>query len=245
MNITILSIFPDFFKSIFNYSIIGRAIQNNIVKLNIEDIRNYSNNKHRKVDDYPFGGGPGMLMAYPAISQALKANKGKVIYTSPRGSLLSQRKVNELSKEKEIVILCGHYEGVDQRIIDKYVDEEISIGDYILSGGEAAAIVLIDSIVRKINGVIKEESSKDESFDTGLLEHNQYTRPREIDGLKVPDYLISGNHKLIKDNRIEESIRITKKNRLDIINKNLNNKFYDSELEQKIIKILKEDEDES
>ena len=192
MEINILTLFPEMFDTI-NYSIISRAIESNKLKLNALNIRDFSKDKHKRVDDTPYGGGAGMLIKPDVVYDAYLSikNPGKVIYMSPRGKVLTQNKVKELSKEKNITILCGHYEGIDQRVIDEIVDEEISIGDYVLTGGELPAMVLIDSIARYVDGVLSKESTKEESLSNGLLEYSQYTRPEIFLNKKVPEVLLS------------------------------------------------------
>ena len=224
MNISVMTLFPEVFEGYLNESILKRAIENKIINVDLYNIRDFSENKHKKVDDYPFGGGAGMVMTpqpicdtYDYICNKKNLKKPRVIYLSPRGRVFSQDIAKELSRETDIILLCGHYEGIDQRVIDTIVTDEISIGDYILTGGELPAMVLIDSISRLIPGVLnKQESFEDESFENFLLEYPQYTRPREYKGLKVPDVLISGNHKNIEKWRLEESQKITKKRRKDL-----------------------------
>ncbi|WP_130806915.1 tRNA (guanosine(37)-N1)-methyltransferase TrmD [Senegalia massiliensis] len=235
MKIDVLTLFPNMFTSVLDESIIGRAKENNIVDINYIDIRSFSKNKHKKVDDYPYGGGPGMVMKpepiYRAI-QSVKEDKSRVIYLSPKGKVFNQGLANDFSKEEHLIFLCGHYEGIDNRIIDNYVTDIISIGDYVLTGGEIPAMAVIDSVVRLIPGVLNsEESFKDESHYNGLLEAPQYTRPREFKGKKVPDILLSGNHKKVDEWRRNESLKLTYKNRPDLLEKiNL------SEKEKNIIK---------
>ena len=192
MKFSILTLFPEMFGSLKS-SIIGRAEENELIKLEIVNIRDFSKDKHKKVDDTPYGGGAGMLIRPDVVYDAYSSlnNKGKVIYMSPQGKTLTQSKVKELSKEEELVILCGHYEGIDQRVIDKIVDEEISIGDYVLTGGEIPAMVLIDAISRYVDGVLNKESTLEESFSNGLLEYPQYTRPEIFLDEKVPEVLIT------------------------------------------------------
>lgn len=223
MNIDILTLFPDFFQSLNSYSIIGRAIGEGKINLNCVNIRDFSKDKHKRVDDYPFGGGPGMVMQIEPIYEAInsvKTDDSRVIFLSPQGKRLNQEMAKSLSEENNIILLCGHYEGIDNRIIENYVDEEISIGDYVLTGGEIPAMVLIDCISRLIPGVLSsEESYMDESHYDGYLEYPQYTRPREFNGIKVPDILLSGDHAKIDKWRREESIRITMEKRPDLIDK--------------------------
>ncbi len=219
MKFDVLTLFPEMFSSL-EQSIIGRAVENEKISVNLINIRDFSTDKHKKVDDTPYGGGAGMVMMPDVVDRAynsIKDKKAKVIYMSPQGKTLDQKKVEELSKEEHLVILCGHYEGIDQRVIDKIVDEEISIGDYVLTGGELPAMVLIDSVSRYVEGVLKEESIKEESFSEGLLEYPQYTRPENFDGVKVPEILLSGNHQEIAKWRKEKSLEITKKKRPDLL----------------------------
>ena len=215
----VLTLFPEMFEGI-KYSIIGKAIEKELIDINIVNIRDFSKDKHKKVDDTPYGGGAGMVMkpdvVYDAYS-SVKTDNAKVIYLSPKGKTLNQEKVKELSKENHIILLCGHYEGIDQRVLDEIVDEEISIGDYVLTGGEIPAMVLIDSVSRYVNGVITKESVEEESFSNGLLEYPQYTRPEIFLDKKVPEVLLSGHHENIKKWREEESLKITKKNRPDLL----------------------------
>ena len=223
MKFDILTLFPEMFENL-KQSIIGRAIEKNIININLINIRDFSKDKHKKVDDTPYGGGAGMVMKPDVVYSAynsIKDKNAKVIYMSPQGKTLNQKKVEELSKEEHLVILCGHYEGIDQRVLDKIVDEEISIGDYVLTGGELPAIVLIDSVSRYVEGVLKEDSIKEESFSNGLLEYPQYTRPEVFEGEKVPEILLSGHHENISKWRKEKSLEITKKKRPELIkNKN-------------------------
>ena len=238
MKISILTLFPEMF-SIFDHSIIGRARENNLVNLSLLNIRDYTLNKHKKVDDYPYGGGAGMVMAPQPIVDAIKCakdnNKGKVIFLGPRGKTFNQEIAKELSKEDNLIFLCGHYEGIDERVY-KHIDMEISLGDFVLTGGEMAAIPVIDSILRLIPGVLgKEESFMEESFYNGLLEYPQYTRPEEFEGDKVPEILLSGHHENIRKWRRVKSLNITKKNRPDL--------YQNITLTKEDIKILKNDID--
>ncbi len=219
MKFDVLTLFPEMFE-ILNQSIIGKAIEKDLIDIHLINIRDFSKDKHKKVDDTPYGGGAGMVMkpdvVYDAY-QSIKDRNAKVIYMSPQGKPLNQDKVEELSKENHLIILCGHYEGIDQRVLDKIVDEEISIGDYVLTGGEIPAMVLIDSVSRYVEGVLKEDSIKEESFSNGLLEYPQYTRPEVFEGMKVPEILLSGHHENIEKWRKEKSLEITKKKRPDIL----------------------------
>ena len=221
MKFDILTLFPEMFSSL-EQSIIGRAVENEHISINLINIRDFSTDKHKKVDDTPYGGGAGMVMMPDVVYSAyksLESSDAKVIYMSPKGKTLNQEKVEELSKENHLIILCGHYEGIDQRVLDKIVDEEISIGDYVLTGGEIPAMVLIDSVSRYVKGVLKEDSIKEETFSNGLLEYPQYTRPEIFQGERVPEVLLSGNHQEIDKWRKEKSLEITKKNRPDLLEK--------------------------
>lgn len=234
MKFHILTLFPELFESFKNWSIIGRAHEENIVSIDTVNIRDFSKNKHKKVDDYPFGGGSGMVMQPEPIYEAIKSikeNNTKIIFLSPQGKPFTQNIANALSKEEHIVLLCGHYEGIDNRIIENYIDEEISIGDFVLTGGEIPAMILIDSIVRLLPGVLRsEESFVDESHYNGLLEYPQYTRPREFNGFIVPEVLLSGNHQNISKWRQLESIKTTLIKRPDLLK--------DKDLSSEEIKIL-------
>ncbi len=219
MKFSILTLFPEMFEPI-KQSIIGRAVNNNKLTIEVVNIRDYAQNKHNQVDDTPYGGGAGMVMKPDVVARAINAVKSensKVIYMSPKGEKLNQNKVVELSKLEHIVVLCGHYEGIDQRVIDKYVDEEISIGDYVLTGGELPSMVLVDSVARYIDGVLAEGSTSEESFSQGLLEYPQYTRPEVFEGLDVPEVLKNGNHKEIAKWRRKMSIIETSKKRPDLL----------------------------
>ncbi len=219
MKITVLTLFPEMFTPLFN-SIIGRAVEAGKIEINIVNIRDYAENKHGKCDDYPFGGGAGMVMTPQPIGAAIEAvdpnRTARRIYLSPKGETFKQSKVYELLDCGHIVLLCGHYEGVDQRVIDLYIDEEISIGDYVLTGGELPAMVVCDCVARYVDGVISDGSLVDESFADGGLEYPQYTRPAEYNGLKVPNVLLSGDHKKIDDWRRKESERLTLERRPDL-----------------------------
>jgi len=232
MRINVMTLFPDIIKSYVGESIIKRAVENGILEINTYNIRDYSENKHKKVDDYPFGGGAGMVMTpqpiystYEKIIEDMDVdikknalvNKPRLVYLSPKGRTFDQEMAKEFSKEENITFLCGHYEGIDQRIIDLIVTDEVSIGDYVLTGGELPALVMIDSIARLIPGVLnKRESFEDETFENNLLEYPQYTRPREFMGLEVPPVIISGDHKKVDEWRLEESKKLTKKRRKDL-----------------------------
>ena len=221
MKFDILTLFPEMFKPLYE-SIIGKAIKKGIKDINIIDIRDFSKDKHKKVDDTPYGGGAGMVIRPDVVYDAytsIKKDNAKVIYLSPQGKVLDQKKVENLSKEKHIILLCGHYEGIDQRVLDEIVDEEISIGDYVLTGGEIPAMVLIDSVARNIEGVISKESTSEETFSNGLLEYPQYTRPEIFKDKQVPEILLSGHHENINKWRRNESIKNTYLKRKDLLEK--------------------------
>ena len=224
MQFDVLTLFPEMFD-ILNESIIGRAKEKRLINVNLINIRDFSKNKHKKVDDTPYGGGAGMVIqpdvVYDAYKTVVKNNekseKTKVIYMSPQGEKLDQQKVEELSKQEHLILLCGHYEGIDQRVLDTIVDEEISIGDYVLTGGELPAMVLIDSVSRYVDGVLKEGSTTEESFSQGLLEYPQYTRPEVFEDQQVPEVLRSGNHQMIDKWRREQSLKRTLERRPDLL----------------------------
>lgn len=240
MRIDILTLFPELFNVLEKWSIIGRTIDKGLFSLDAINIRDFSEDKHKRVDDYPFGGGPGMVMKPEPIYKALtsvKTEKSKVVYLSPQGKPYNQQLANFLSKEEHLILLCGHYEGIDNRIVNNYVDMEISIGDYVLTGGEIPAMVLIDSIIRLLPGALSSEQSYiDESHYNGLLEHPQYTRPREFNDLTVPDVLLSGNHKKIEYWKKYQSFKTTYMKRPDLLKKK---KLTDDEL--KILNDVKKD----
>ncbi|MDC3258261.1 MAG: tRNA (guanosine(37)-N1)-methyltransferase TrmD [Flavobacteriales bacterium] len=223
MRIDIITIFPDFFSNFFNYSIINRAQKNNIVELHIHNLRDYSDNKQRSVDDYQYGGGAGMVMTIQPIDKCINTLKSQrdydeIIFLSPDGHTLNQKICNKLSINENLILLCGHYKGIDQRIRDIHITKEISIGDYVLTGGEAAAAILVDAVVRLIPGVISDETSAlTDSFQDNLLAPPIYTRPSNFNGHKVPDILLSGNEQKINTWRDEESVRKTKENRPDLL----------------------------
>jgi len=221
MKFHVLTLFPEMVLNGINHSIIARAITNDLIEINTVNIRDFSGNKHNKVDDYPYGGGTGLVMTPAPIYNAYKSlnvkKSARVIYLTPKGETFTQKKAKQFAKEEEIVLLCGHYEGIDQRIIDEIVTDEISIGDYILTGGELAAMVVIDATARLIENVIKEEATLNESFENNLLEYPQYTRPAVFLGREVPEVLLGGNHALIDKFRLEQSIKLTKKRRPDLM----------------------------
>ena len=222
MKIDILTLFPEMFTPL-KTSIIGRAVDSGKLQINIVDIRDYTLDKHNKCDDTPFGGGAGMVMMPQPIADAIKAvdpnHTAKRIYLSPKGRVFKQSTVLEYSKESHLLLLCGHYEGVDQRVLDLFIDEELSIGDFVLTGGEIPAMAVVDAVARYVDGVIKDQSLEQESFASGLLEYPHYTRPQEFMGLKVPEVLLSGHHENINKWRLEKSQQITEKNRPDLLEK--------------------------
>jgi len=223
MNFYVLTLFPQVLHGALDHSITKRAQDSGLISINCIDIRDFSGNKHRRVDDYTYGGGAGLLMrpepvfdSYMSIKDKLTPDT-KVIFMSPTGRKFDQREAQELAQEKDIVLLCGHYEGIDQRVIDEIVTDEISIGDYILTGGEIAAVVVIDAVSRLVSGVLgAQESLMFESFTDGLLEYPQYTRPREFRGREVPEVLVNGNHKEIEKWRAEKALEVTKLKRPDL-----------------------------
>lgn len=222
-----MTLFPDIFNSYMSESIMKRAIEKEIIEVHVYNIRDFSTNKHKKVDDYPFGGGAGMLMTpqpiydtYKHIVDIHNITNPRVVYLTPKGQVYKQEIASDLSLGEDIILLCGHYEGIDQRIIDLIVTDEVSIGDYVLTGGELPALIMIDSIARLIPGVLSQnESFEEESFKDDLLEYPHYTRPREFMGISVPDVLLSGNHQKIEQWRLEESKKITKLRRPDLYKK--------------------------
>lgn len=230
MRFEIMTLFPDLVDTVLSESIIGRARKNNAIDVRLYNIRDYSQDKHRRVDDTPYGGGKGMLMMAPPIyncyegilgdqqSEGFSPERRRVVYMSPAGKVLTQKKAEELSGYDDIIILCGHYEGVDRRIIDEIVDEEISIGDYVLTGGEIPACILVDCVARLAPGVLSDpECHEKESISSGMLEYPQYTRPYEFHGVKVPDVLISGHHANIDKWRDETARQLTEQNRPDLL----------------------------
>jgi len=219
MKIDILSLFPEMFEGFLKTSIIKRAIDAKVVEVHIHDFREFANNKHKKVDDYPYGGGQGMVLMCQPILDCLKTlvrDESLVILMSPQGVTLKQEVSQKLSFEKHLIFICGHYEGFDERIRD-YVDVELSIGDYVLTGGELASMVTCDSIIRLLEGAIRETSHEDDSFSNGLLEYPQYTRPYDYDGKIVPDVLMSGHHENIRQWRLQQSLLRTYQKRPDLL----------------------------
>ncbi len=219
MRITIVTLFPEIFPPILNSSILGRAQKKELLEFEFVNLRDFGQGPHKTVDDKPYGGGVGMVLKADVLARALQSvGVGKVVLTSASGKTFNQPKAKELSKLDHLVIVCGHYEGVDQRFIDNYVDEEISIGDYVLTGGELPAMVITDAIARLIPGVLeKEEAIQKESFEGGLLEHPQYTRPEDFEGQKVPGVLLSGNHAGIEKWKKEQSLQKTGETRPDLL----------------------------
>lgn len=235
VRIDILTLFPEMFN-IFNHSIIGRAAEKGIININTINIRDFSKNKHKKVDDYPYGGGAGMVMSPQPIADCIRStkdfNKGKVIFLGPRGRTFDQSLAKDLSKESELIFLCGHYEGIDERAFD-YIDMEISLGDFVLTGGEMACIPIVDGICRLIPGVLSSaESFTEESFYDGVLEYPQYTRPEVFEGKSVPEVLLSGHHENIRKWRRKMSLKITRERRPDL--------FKTINLSKEDIKLLKD-----
>lgn len=221
MRITILTLFPEYFTGILNNTIIKRAISNDKVVLNIVNIRDYTKDKYKRVDSAPVGGGAGLIMKCQPIVDAIRANSNSNTYKvllSPRGKTYSQKIVNKYKNIEDLLIICGHYEGIDERV-NNYVDELISIGDYILTGGEIPAMAIVDSVVRELDGVISRESIIDESFENNLLEYPQYTEPYDFEGYKVPDILYSGNHQEIDKYRYKKSLELTRDFRKDLFDK--------------------------
>ncbi|TQR17487.1 tRNA (guanosine(37)-N1)-methyltransferase TrmD [Psychrobacillus soli] len=226
MNIHILSLFPEMFTGVFNSSILKKAQEKEEVAINVINFRDFSGNKHHQVDDYPYGGGAGMVLKPEPIFNAVESlmthseHKRRIILLCPQGERFTQQKAEELAKEEELIFICGHYEGYDERIREHLVTDEISIGDFVLTGGELAAMTVVDSVVRLLPNVLgKAESHEQDSFSTGLLEHPHYTRPVEFRGYKVPDVLMSGNHAAIAKWRKEQSLKRTVERRPDLLDK--------------------------
>ncbi|MBQ9520657.1 MAG: tRNA (guanosine(37)-N1)-methyltransferase TrmD [Acholeplasmatales bacterium] len=238
MKIKILTLFPNMFNGFLSESIIKRAIDNNLIEVEVIDYRKYSQEKHNHVDDTPYGGGAGMVIKCDVIDRAIednKTNKSFICLMTPQGEQFTQQMAIDLSKKDELILICGHYEGFDERVRD-YVDKEISIGDYVLTGGEIPAMAISDSIIRLVDDVISEESPMDDSYINGLLEYPQYTRPYVYKGKAVPDVLISGNHKNIREYRLKESLRKTYLRRPDLLEKKELTKE-----EEKLLKEIKEE----
>ncbi len=240
MKIKILTLFPNMFNGFLSESIIKRSIDNNIVEIELIDYRKYSNDKHNHVDDTPCGGGAGMVIKCDVLDRAIKDNRNEKSYVclmTPQGRPYKEDIAIELSKKEELILICGHYEGFDERIRD-YVDDEISIGDFVLTGGEIPAMAISDSVIRLLDDAITKESYEDDSFSYGLLEYPQYTRPIEYDGKVVPSVLLNGNHKLIREYRLKESLRKTLKRRPDLLE---NRSFTKEEL--KLLEEIKKEEE--
>lgn len=228
MNFHILTLFPDMVMNGLNTSIIGRAMQSGAIGIEAVNIRDYAQNKHMKVDDYPYGGGAGLVMQAPPVCLAYEAveqrigKKARVVYMTPQGRVFNQKMAQEFAKEEDLVILCGHYEGIDERALELVVTDFVSIGDYVLTGGELAAMVMVDAIARLVPGVLNNDASAEfETFHDNLLEYPQYTRPEEFRGLRVPEILLSGHHGNVEKWRLEKSIERTKKHRPDLYEKYL------------------------
>lgn len=241
MKINILTLFPEMFTPL-QESMLGRAREKGILDINLINIRDYTEDKHNRVDDTPFGGGAGMVMQVQPILSAYRENhlQGPCLYMSPRGKMLNGEMAESLSRQEEITILCGHYEGVDQRALDLLQAEEVTIGDYILTGGELPAMVLVDTVARFLDGVLAgEESVKEESVYSGLLEYPHYTKPREVEGLAVPEVLVSGNHEKINLWRYEKSLELTKERRPDLFREYLESEPSLSKKEKKILEGIK------
>lgn len=222
MNIHVLSLFPEMFIGVFGSSILKKAQEKGLVNLQVSNIRDYSDNKHKQVDDYPYGGGAGMVLkpepVFQAVETITEGRSPRVLLMCPQGERFTQKKAEELAQEEELIILCGHYEGYDERIREYLVTDEISIGDFVLTGGELPAMTVIDAVVRLLPGVLGQEDSHiHDSFSTGLLEHPHYTRPQDFRGMKVPDVLLSGNHKKIEEWRMEQSLKRTFERRPDLL----------------------------
>lgn len=221
MKIDILTLFPQMFAPL-KESIIGRAVDKKILEINVVDIREFSKDKHKKCDDYPFGGGAGMLMTIQPLYDAIKSvkrEKSKLIFPSPQGRVFTQNVAKELSEEEHLIFICGHYEGVDERLFSLFEIDEISLGDFVLTGGELPSMVMVDALCRLVDGVLNKESLESESFSNGLLEYPQYTRPSSFMGLDVPEVLLSGNHEEVNKWRAEQSLERTKERRKDLLKK--------------------------
>lgn len=239
MKMNILTLFPNFFNSFKEESIIGRAVESGKLEINVVNIRDYCFDRHKQADDIPFGGGAGMVMKPEPLIRALEELKGKVLYPSPQGKHFNQQLAIDLSLEEEITIICGHYEGIDERVVENYVDMEISVGDFVLTGGEIPAMLIADSVARMVPGVIKRESYENDSFFNGLLDYPHYTRPAEFQGMKVPDVLMSGHHKNIDEWRLKQSLKRTLNRRPDLLETRVFTK-----LEIKLLKEIREEKND-
>jgi tRNA (guanine37-N1)-methyltransferase len=243
MKYTVLTLFPEITDAFFATSIMAKAIKRGIIEYKAVNIRDFALDKHKTCDDAPYGGGPGMLMLPEPLDLALKSvvsDAARIVYLSPSGKQFSQELAKELTKEQELVLICGRYEGIDQRIIDRYVDDEISIGDYVLSSGEVAALAIIDATYRLVDDVIRAESLSEESFSDGLLEYPQFTRPEEFDTIKVPEVLLSGHHEQIRLWRLEKRVEKTLKQRPDLIKRGRELGIFNGEINGIIDRILGE-----
>jgi len=222
MKIHVLTLFPEMFPGVFGSSILKKAQEKGLVEIHVSNIRDFSDNKHKQVDDYPYGGGAGMVLkpepVFRAVEEITQGKNPRIILMCPQGERFTQKKAEELAQEEELVLICGHYEGYDERIREHLVTDEISIGDFVLTGGEIPAMAVIDAVVRLIPGVLGQEASHiHDSFSTGLLEHPHYTRPQDFRGMKVPDVLLSGNHQKIEEWRMEQSLKRTFERRPDLL----------------------------
>ncbi|MCJ8342822.1 MAG: tRNA (guanosine(37)-N1)-methyltransferase TrmD [Cetobacterium sp.] len=234
MKINILTLFPEFFNSFKEHSIVKRAVEREQVEINIVNIRDFAEGRHRQCDDIPFGGGAGMVMKPEPLMKAIDSVGGLVLYTSPQGKKFNQEMAVEMSSLEEITIIAGHYEGIDERVVESKVDMEVSLGDFVLTGGELPAMVISDAIIRLVPGVIKKESYENDSFFNGLLDYPHYTRPAEYEGLKVPDVLMSGHHKNIDEWRLKQSLKRTYLRRRELLK---NREF--TKLEKKLMEEIK------
>ena len=233
MKYTVLTLFPEISDAYFSTSIMAKAVSRGIVEYRSVNIRDYAFDKHKTCDDAPYGGGPGMLMLPEPLNRALESVKGdrsRIIYLSPSGKPFTQSLARELAEEKDLILVCGRYEGIDQRIIDRYIDDEVSVGDYVLSSGEVAALAVIDATYRLVERVITPESLEEESFSHGLLEYPQYTRPEIFDTMKVPDILLSGHHENIRKWRLEKRIEKTLRVRPDLIRRGMEEGIFNKEI---------------
>ncbi len=244
MKFTVLTLFPEMFTDFFSTSIIGRAIEKGVISCEATNIRAYAFNKHKSVDDYPYGGGSGMVMQVEplklALESALEKEKARIIYLTPKGKTLNQQMMQTFAKESHLIMICGHYEGIDQRFIDRYVTDEVSLGDFVLTGGELPAMVLIDGVSRMKEGVLSSSVSfEDESHFNHLLEYPHYTRPAIVDEVEVPEVLLSGNHAKIEAWRLEQSVKLTMTRRPDLIDSLFKDPSIEESYKNKVRKIIK------